>query len=148
MPPAEAVESVGALFRDQDREGVSRLKGSARREIVGALEELAWRPESFDQASKLLLRLAGVPIPTTMPNTGSGGTYVYTAPNETALGHAASVRSSHGASVTSPVALPRTGGAGADKGNLPSSPIAPLALLGMIAVGAGRLTWNRIKRLS
>jgi Ice-binding-like len=86
-----------------------------------------------------------VPIPTMVPNTGAGGTYIYTSPNETTLGHAAAIRGNNSVSVKSPVALPRTGG-GAGSGNHPSSPFAPLALLCMIAIGAGRLTWNRLRR--
>ena len=90
-----------------------------------------------------------VPIPTTIPATGAGGTapYVYSSANQGKLDQSPFARgTSQGAanvpSQNAPVSLPRSGGASGNSG----SPLAPLCLLAVAAVGIGRLLTKRLKR--
>ena len=88
----------------------------------------------------------------TQPPTGGGGTYLYSSNNTGKLSHtslstlgattnAATGLHPAGGGVTS---LPQTGGGAG--GNNPTSPLAPLALLGAIAIGAGRFLPRLLKR--
>ncbi len=88
----------------------------------------------------------------TQPPTGGGGTYLYSSHNSGTLSHsslstlgtttnAATHLHPAGGGVTS---LPRTGGGAG--GNNPTSPLAPLALLGAIAIAAGRFLPRLLKR--
>jgi hypothetical protein len=64
----------------------------------------------------------------TVPPTGAGGTYVYSSNGAAKLSKAA-------LSSAAPSNLPQTGGA---DGGSPTNPLAPLALLGAVAILAGR----------
>jgi hypothetical protein len=84
-------------------------------------------------------------IPTStpvVPKPGGGGTYFYTAPNETSLSHTTAARSS--APASGPTSLPATGGG--QGGGSPLNPLAPLALLAAVAIVAGRVIPRIIKR--
>ncbi|MGH2444178.1 MAG: hypothetical protein ACRDFX_13565, partial [Chloroflexota bacterium] len=78
-----------------------------------------------------VVKPVAVTKPTHVPSTGGGGTFVYSSPNLAGLTHAAAPQSAL------PAALPVTGGGGG--GNDPGTPLAPLALLGAVAIIAGRL---------
>lgn len=93
-----------------------------------------------------------IPQPTVKPQPGGGGTYLFSSNNTGKLSHtslstlgattsAATGLHPAGGGVTS---LPRTGGGAG--GNNPTSPLAPLALLGAIAVAAGRFLPRLLKR--
>jgi hypothetical protein len=89
------------------------------------------------------------PVPTAtpiVPKPGGGGTYFYTAPNETSLSHTTAARSSAPAAsgAQSPTSLPASGGG--QGGGSPLSPLAPLALLAAVAIVAGRVIPRIIKR--
>ncbi len=98
----------------------------------------------------------------TQPPTGGGGTYLYSSHNSGTLSHtslstlgsttnAATHLHPAGGGVTS---LPRTGGGvtslprtgGGAGGNNPTSPLGPLALLGAVAIAAGRFLPRLLKR--
>jgi hypothetical protein len=79
------------------------------------------------------------------PNTGGGGTYFYGSASSGTLNHSAVSRGIFGQSASTskgPNMLPKTGGGSGD----PSSPLAPLALIGFLALAGSRLVPHLLKR--